>query len=403
MSGPSTEQTPLTPFTAVLSDQRHELYAALAAEGAVHPIMTPAGVPGWLVTGYAESRMLLSDPRLIKGGWQAAVFADKLPEEVARGIYTTMLHTDQPVHTRLRKLVTSVFTRRRVETLIPRIQQMTDDLLTAADGSQPVDLIPALAYPLPLNVICELIGVPEEDRADFREWTKSAVSPGIYGFEDYHKAVAALLDYSRALVEEKRREPQDDLLSDLVAVRDNGEGLTEDELTSMIYLLLLAGHETTASLIANGARALLTHPDQLDLLRSRPELLEPAIEELLRYDGPVQSTLPYRTTEPVEVGGVTLPEGATVYFALLAANREERQFSSGATLDITRDQQTHIAFGHGIHHCLGAPLARIEARIAFRTLLDRFPELRLAAPAQSITRIPSMIINGISALPVYLR
>ncbi|MEV5807222.1 cytochrome P450 family protein [Streptomyces parvulus] len=404
MSASKTTPTSQSPFSAVLGDQRHDVYADLAAQGSVHQIKIPSGPEAWLVTGYTETRSLLSDPRLIKGGWRSGAQADKLPEEVARGTYTTMLHNDPPTHTRLRKLVTSAFTRRRVEKLAPRIQEMTDELLTAADdGSGPVDLISALAYPLPINVICELIGIPEQDRADFRAWTQPAASPGFYSAEEYQFAVTALLEYSRTLIGKKRREPQDDLLSDLISVRDGGDSLTEDELTSMIFLLLLAGHETTVNLLANGVRALLTHPDQLVLLRSRPELLESAIEEILRHDGPVQTTLPYLTTEPVEVGDVTLPKGATVLFALMAANRDDGHFSSSGTLDITRDEQTHMSFGHGLHHCLGAPLARTEARIAFRALLDRFPGLRLAVPAQDLMRAPSMVLNGLAELPVHLR
>lgn len=392
-----------SPFTAVAGYKRHELYAALAAQGPVHPVTAPSGTVGWLVTGFEETRALLADPRLVKGGWRAAAYVSTLPEETARAVHAHMLNSDPTVHTRLRKLVTSAFTRRSVEKLAPRIQQMTDELLDASEGAECVDLITALAYPLPLNVICELIGVPEEDRADFRSWTAGAVSPGIYGPQDYLRAVTSLLDYSRRLIGRKRLAPQDDLLSKLISARDEGQGLTEDELTSMIFLLLIAGHETTVNLIGNGMYALLTHPDQLELLRERPELVEGAIEELLRYDGPLQTTTTYRTLQPVEVGGVTIPEGAAVYFALLAANRDERGSLSSTELDITRENPAHVAFGHGIHHCLGAPLARLEALIVFRTLLGRFPGLRLAVPPEGLTRTPSMIMNGLATLPVHLK
>jgi cytochrome P450 len=391
-------------FTALKGDQRQELFAAVAARGPLHPIKLPSGLPAWIVTGYAEVRALLTDPRVVKGGWSNAVFSDKRPEDMARGIHSHMLNSDPPDHTRLRKLVTSAFTRRRVEKLIPRIQQTTDDLLTAAAaaGPEPVDLITALAYPLPVSVICDLIGIPETDWANFRDWTRLLVSPGAYPLDEYIEAFDAMLGYNLALIEKRRLEPEDDLLSDLIAARDNGDGLTEDELSSMIFLLLTAGHDTTVNLIGNGVRALLTYPEQFELLKSRPDLLEPAVEEMLRYDSPVQNTLPYRTTEPVEVGGETLPQGAMVFLALLTANRDERQFPKADELDIRREGAAHVAFGHGIHHCLGAPLARTEGRIVFGALAERFPRLRLAVPAEELTRMPSVLMNGLASLPVYL-
>ncbi|MEV0226226.1 cytochrome P450 [Streptomyces sp. NPDC050704] len=393
----------LIPFTATSGDERHEIYAELAAKGPIHTITMPDGQSAWLVTGYAEAKALLSDPRLVKHGWQAISFVTKLSDDVARGIFTHMLNSDPPDHTRLRKLVTSVFTRRRVEKLVPRIQQMTDELIAAVEGEDTVDLVSTLAYPLPLGVICELIGIPEEDRGDFRTWTARAMSPDMYSFEEFQEAATSLLIYSRDLIERRRRDPQDDLLSGLITARDDGERLTEDELTSMIYLLLIAGHETTVGLIGNSVRGLLTHPDQFTLLRRHPELLESAIEEFLRHDSAVQATTPYWTTEPVDVGGVRIPAGSMLLIALMAANRDLERFPRGATLDITRDTPAHIAFGHGIHHCVGAPLARTEARIVLRTLLDRFPDLRLAEPAESLTRTPSVIANGLTALRVHLR
>jgi cytochrome P450 len=229
------------------------------------------------------------------------------------------------------------------------------------------------------------------------------VAPGIFSFEEYEAAAIAILDFTHELIKDKRRVPQDDLLSDLIAARDGEERLTEDELTSMVFLLVIAGHETTVNLIANGVRALLTHPDQLALLRVDPALLEPAIEELLRYDGPVQNTLPYWTAEPIEVGGTTIPAGEIVVVSLNAANRDPAQFPQAERLDVTRQETGHTAFGHGLHYCVGAPLARLEARIAIGALLDRFPALRLDAPADSLTRVPSMIMNGLAGLPVRLR
>ena len=234
-------------------------------------------------------------------------------------VIRTCSNSDASDHARLRRLVTSVFTRRRVEQLIPRIQQATDELLAASDGPDPVDLIAALAYPLPLNVICDVIGVPEDERDDFRAWTPLIVSPGVYDFDDYVEAFSAMYAYNRALIEKRRLEPGDDLLSALITARDGEDHLTEDELSSMIFLLLIAGHETTVNLIGNGARALLTHPDQLELLRNRMDLLEPAVEEMLRFDSPVQNTLPYRAIEPIGVGGVTVPAGSMVFITLFTA------------------------------------------------------------------------------------
>ncbi|WP_371784832.1 cytochrome P450 family protein [Streptosporangium subroseum] len=391
------------PFTAVRDGEREAIYAELTAQGPVHPVTMPTGRTAWLITGHAEARRLLSDPRLVKGGWENGVYARMLPEHVARGVHTHMLMSDPPDHTRLRKLVTSAFTRRRVEKTAPRVRETTDELLAALDGDESADLITALAYPLPIGVICELLGIPPESRADFRNWSTPLVAPGIFSFEEYEAAAIAILDFTRELIKDKRRVPQDDLLSDLIAARDGEERLTEDELTSMVFLLVIAGHETTVNLIANGVRALLTHPDQLALLRADPALLEPAIEELLRYDGPVQNTLPYWTAEPIEVGGTTIAAGEIVVVSLNAANRDPAQFPRADRLDVTRQETGHTAFGHGLHYCVGAPLARLEARVAIGTLLDRFPALRLDAPADSLTRVPSMIMNGLAGLPVRLR
>lgn len=392
----------VSPFVAVLGDERHEIYEWFARQGTVHRIETAKGAD-WLVTGYAEARQLLTDPRLIKGGWEHGLWARKLPEGVARGLYMHMLNSDPPAHTRLRRLLLPSFARRKVDLLAPRVRQIADRLLTAADRGGTVDLLTMYAYPLPINVICELIGVPEEDRADFRAWTAPIMSPAFHSFEEYAEAATALLGYSRRLIEKRRGNLGDDLLSDLLAAQDDGDALAEDELTSMIFLLIIAGHETTVNLIGNGVRALLSHPDQLGLIRHRPELLDSAIEELLRYDGPMQNTPTYRTAAPIEIGGKVIPADSRVYVTLMAANRDPRRFPDGHRLDVTRGEAGHLAFGHGIHYCVGAPLARLEGRVALGTLFDRFPDVHLAVPADEVIRTPSLVMNSLTALPVRLR
>lgn len=388
------------PFIATREGERHAVYARLAAEGPVHQVTLPTGREVWMVTGHAETRELLSDPRLVKGGWQLGPYAHDLPEDVARGIHSHMLLTDPPDHTRLRRLVTGAFTRRRVERLAPQIAAITAKLLDAIEGEETADLVAALAYPLPIDVICDLLGIPDDNRESFRAWTQVVVSPGMSPFDVYERANVEFLDFTRELIAAKRAVPQDDLLSALIAARDGDERLSEDELTSMVYLLVIAGHETTVNLIGNSVLALLTHPDQLALLRAEPERIDDAIEELLRYDGPLQNTLTYLTREPIEVGGKTIPAGVGVVVSLLAANRD---FPGGDRLDITRQDVTHTAFGHGLHYCLGAPLARLEGRIALEALFARFPGLRLDGPADALTRTPSVLMNGLAALPVRLR
>ena len=393
----------LDPFTAVAEGQRHAAYAALARSGAVHQITTPTGGPAWLITGHEEVRRTLADPRLVKGGLLHGPFADALAPDVATACFSHLLHQNPPDHTRLRRLVSAAFTRRRVERLAPRIEQTADALLDALGDTTETDLITTFAYPLPMTVICELLGVPEHARPTFRDWTTTMIAGSFAGKEAYVAAAGAMTAYIRALLEDKRQHPADDLLSALVAVRDSGDRLSDDELASMVFLLVAAGHETTVNLIGNGVHALLTHPEQLTLLRAEPDRLPAAVEELLRFAGPLQVALPYVTTAPVELGGVTIPAGETVFPGLLAANRDPARVPDPDALDVTRPQNPHLAFGHGIHHCLGAPLARLEGRIALGALLSRFPRLRLAMPPHELTWRPNLLMHGLTTLPVTLR
>jgi len=401
------EPTPLDPFTATEDGARHERYDALTASGSMHWIQFPGGSHGWLITSYDVARWALTDPRFSKGGPGQAPFQDRLPARVIAATDHHLLNLDPPDHTRLRRLLSAAFTRRRSEQLAPRIQELTDDLLDGLDrrfaaNDGPVDLIAEFAYPLPIAVICELLGIPEADQGDFRAWTGPLVNISFSGFDAYEHAVTAMVDYMHDLLARKRREPGDDLLSALIAVRDQGDQLTEDELLSMVFLLLIAGHETTVNLIANGVRALLTHPDQWGLLRREPERMGSAVEELLRYDGPLQTAIPTVTTAPVEIDGIQVPAGELVVVSLLAANRDPKRLPDAEKLDVTRPEMSHLAFGHGIHRCVGAPLAQVEGRIALGSLIRRFERLELAVPAADLVRTPGMLMNSLVTLPVRL-
>jgi cytochrome P450 len=391
------------PFTVCDGPQRHTAYAKLAAATPVRRIMLPTGEPAWLITGYDEVRQALHDPRLIKSdATQANRGRDLLPPEVFAAKSHHMLNHNPPNHTRLRRLVTAAFTRRRVERLAPRIQQITDELLDAMATAKQADLIDSFACPLPLTVICDLLGVPADHRPEFRRWSSIVVTGVLAGPDVFAAASTAMVSYLHELLDAKRAAPTDDLLSTLVAVRDGQDRLSEDELTSMVFLLLVAGHETTVNLIGNGVVALLTHPEQLTLLRTQPDRLPTAIEELLRFDGPLQVATFRWTAEPVEIGGVTIPAGEIVVPGLLAANRDPACAAQPDALDITRTDNPHLAFGHGIHHCLGAPLARMEGRIALGALLARFPQLRLAVPAEQLTWRLGVLMNGLATLPLIL-
>jgi cytochrome P450 len=308
-----------------------------------------------------------------------------------------MLDADAPVHTRLRRLVAREFTTRRVAALQPRIQAVTDELLDAALREPVADLVEALALPLPMTVICELLGVPDLDRKSFRGWSNDIVAGTP---ESEAAAFEAMSHYLTELIEDKRCSgPGDDLLSALIRTRyEDGDRLSPDELVGMAFLLLVAGHETTVNLISNGVLALLRHPDQLAALRARPELIDGAVEEMLRYDGPVETTTWRFAREPLTIAGTPIAQGEPVLVALAGADRDPQRFPEPDTFDIRRPAQGHIAFGHGIHYCLGAPLARMEARIAIPSLLARAPGLALVP--EPLDWRPGLLMRGPTRLRV---
>jgi len=295
----------------------------------------------------------------------------------------------------------------RVDALAPRIQQIADGLLddlTAALAEHgEADLIAAYAYPLPITVIGELLGVPTQDQAGFREWSTTLVGGAAVAPDAWVGAATALVAYVRELVTTKRAHPADDLMSALVAARDGADRLTEDELTSMVFLLLVAGHETTVNLIGNGMYTLFTHPGRRALLQAEPERLPATIEEILRFDGPVQVATFRWTSALVRIGDTEIPAGEIVVPGLLAANRDPARIAEPALFDPARDATApHLAFGHGVHHCLGASLARLEGRIALGSLLARLPDLRLAVPVADLRWRPSVLMHGLAALPCSL-
>lgn len=379
----------------------YPVYTRLRQEGPVHRVTLPDGTPAWLITRYADARQALADQRLRKSPAAQLATMQWLPQDLANAIGMHMLNADPPDHTRLRRLVSAAFTVRRIQALRPRIERIADDLLDAMAGRDEVDLLDEFAFPLPIQVICELLGVPPADRNSFRAWSNTIVA-GATARAELPTAAAGLVGYLRELIEVKRAEPADDLLSALIAVRDTGDRLSQDELTSMGFLLLIAGHETTVTLLGNAVHALCRHPEQLDRLRADPALLPAAVEEFLRYESPVETSTFRLASEPVRIGEVTIPAGDIVLVGLLAANRDDSRFPTADRLDFDRTDNLHLAFGHGIHHCLGAPLARLEAEVALGRLLPRFPALRLAVPSDELAWRPGSLIRGLCTLPVRL-
>jgi cytochrome P450 len=385
-------------------------YAQLRSTAPIHRVTLPDGRAMWLVTRYEDVAAVFKDERFVKD-WRNAVTPEQLAQippipEVMKPLSRNMLDMDPPDHERLRALVSKAFTPRLIERMRPRVQAIADALLDAAQDKGEMDLIDDYAFPLPITVIAELLGVPVEDRNKFREWSDAAVSGN--ATQEYVEKILiphmqAFTDYLRAMFEEKRKNPKDDLISALVRAEEAGDKLSEDELLAMVFLLLIAGHETTVNLIGNGMLALLQHPDQLQKLKNDPSLIKPAIEELLRYDGPVETSTERFTREDVVIGGTLIPKGEMVMVVIASADHDPERFPEPDALDVTRADNKHLAFGKGIHFCLGAPLARMEGQIAINTLLRRMPNLRLKDSPESLAWRPGLVLRGLKGLPVEFR
>ncbi|WP_330267636.1 cytochrome P450 [Streptomyces griseorubiginosus] len=381
-----------------LLDHPYDVYRRLRDTAPVHRIAGPDGTPAWIVTRYEDVRAALADPRLSLDKRHATAGTYKgfaLPP----ALDANLLNMDPPDHTRIRRLVGRAFTPRRIEGLRTPIRRTADRLLDALGDHGTTDLIASYAAPLPITVICDLLGVPDEHRMDFRVWTDTLVAPDpAAGPGAAKEAVVAMLGYFTRLLADKRRAPADDLLSDLIAVRDEGDRLSEDELMSLAFLILFAGYENTVQLIGNAVLALFQHPEQLAALRRDPARLPAAVEEFLRYEGPALLAIRRFPVEDVTIGGVTVSAGETVWVSPSAANRDPARFPDPDRLDLTRDASGHLSLGHGIHYCLGAPLARAETEIALTALLERFPDLTLTDPAPRWRT--SLRARGLLALPV---
>ena len=375
--------------SAAFKAEAYAYYARLRADAPVHPVKLPGGQAVWLVSRYDDVVSLLKDPRLVKDRRHAkgSKPLSRLPGMLGflQALERNMLDLDPPDHTRLRGLVHLAFTPGLVDRMRSRVEDLSDRLLSRAVANRRMDLIRDYALPIPLTIISEMLGIPAQDQHRFHRWSNAIVaSTAGPSLVRVLPAVWKFVRYIRGVVDAKRRQPGDDLISALVQAEEAGERLREDELVAMVCLLVIAGHETTVNLIGNGALALLQYPRQLERLRDEPALGPTAVEELLRFHSPVEVSTERYAREPIEIAEFTIPQGALVYGVLSSANRDETQFEDPDRLDLSREKNRHVAFGQGIHYCLGAPLARLEGQIALQRLLERMPRVGLAVPEPSL-------------------
>jgi cytochrome P450 len=388
------------PFEAMTGLDAFSLFAELRDRDPVRPVRVASGGQVYLIARYDDVRRVFNDPVFSRVALQRDDATRLLPASRVPG---TLLNMDPPDHTRMRKLVARAFTTGAVQRIRPRVQQITDELIDRmTEQNPPVDFVASFAAVLPAMVISDMLGVPAQDQDQLHEWLEISISAGAHQPEEIQAALGQLRAYLIDLVGAKRAAPADDLLSALIAARDEDDRLSEAELVSTLFILIAGGYETTGGLLTNSITVLsYHHPDQLALLRDKPELIPGAVEELLRYVPIAWCATERLALEEVELSGVRIPAGATVIPLMYSANRDEALLAEPDRLDVTRSGHTpHLAFGHGVHHCIGAPLGRLEFQTAFATLLRRLPGLRPAVPESELTWKRGVLTVGPRALPV---
>ncbi|MEZ0070287.1 cytochrome P450 [Streptacidiphilus sp. MAP12-20] len=387
-------------FTPALLKDPHAGYAGLRARGPIQRSTTPDGAPVWLVTRYEDVRALLSDPRLSLNKETASAAGEhgaSMPPELD----AHMLNTDPPDHTRLRRLVSKAFTPRSIDGLRPMVERHVQNLLAQLEEHESADLLQAVAAPLALSVICDVLGIDEGDRHDFRLWTNALRSPAPDAALTSRRALKQMYAFLLELISQKRAGTLGvDLLSQMIAARDEQDRLTEAELVAMAFLLLFAGYDNAANLVCNALLALFTHPEVLQGLRDGSVPMDQVLEETLRWQGPSMLASRRFAREDMEFGGQVIAAGDRVWLSLASANRDERHFAAAQEFRVDRHGSGHLSFGYGLHYCLGAALARLEANVAIEALLGRFPRIGLARPAEALEWTDSYRSRGLVELPV---
>lgn len=387
-------------FTKAFTPNPYPAYTQLRNEEPVARVLLPDGQYAWMITRYDDALEALKNQKFMK---DYRKLYEEDDSDYSSVFSKNMLFADMPDHRRLRGLVSKAFTPQMIAGMRDRIQEITDELLDEIGGQETVNLIDAFAFPLPIIVICEMLGIPTEDRDNFRIWSNSMIegSNGAYA-QDIQKHMQDFIQYLRDRFETVRKNPGEDLISKLIVAEEQGDQLTEKELYGVVSLLIIAGHETTVNFIGNSIMALIENPDQLALLKEQPDLIKTAIEETLRFNDPVEYSTSRWASEDMVFKDQAMKKGDLVIVILNAANHDPSQFENPDQLDITREKSKHLAFGKGIHACLGAPLARLEGEIAIASFFKRYPNAQLNINKDDLEWRTGMIVRGVRELPLLL-